>query len=236
MNSLHPDHPHPIEPSRQSLSRGRRLLLGPSLLMNQLLAAELEVLTGVSWDIIEGPLHFPPVLDTPSDGRCRRLLLWEARAGLADQVTDALSPSGPLDAEKDCVALFNLRRGTGIEQVCTWKGVRGFFYEDEGLETLKQGVLALLAGRVWIAPEVLAQPVQPRSQGFSPRLPAPWNLLLGRREQEVLELLVKGRSNQEVADELAISAHTVKTHIYKIFKKIGVSSRLEAAIWYMSHI
>lgn len=52
---------------------------------------------------------------------------------------------------------------------------------------------------------------------------------LSRREKEVLELLIQGKTNLEIADLLFISLSTVKTHIRAIFDKTGVKNRLEAA-------
>lgn len=48
---------------------------------------------------------------------------------------------------------------------------------------------------------------------------------ISKREQEVLTLILKGNSNKEIENILAISSHTVKNHIYSIFQKTGVSSR-----------
>ena len=48
---------------------------------------------------------------------------------------------------------------------------------------------------------------------------------------EVLALVSSGARNDEIADRLFISPHTVKTHLYKIYKKIGVPNRLQAALW-----
>lgn len=48
---------------------------------------------------------------------------------------------------------------------------------------------------------------------------------LSNREKQVLGLIIKGKSNKEIEQELFISSHTVKNHIYSIFRKIGVQSR-----------
>jgi|GEM_PF-4210763 len=54
---------------------------------------------------------------------------------------------------------------------------------------------------------------------------------LTRREVEILDLISNGYANQQIADELFISPHTVKTHLHNIFKKIKVKRRLQAALW-----
>ena len=56
------------------------------------------------------------------------------------------------------------------------------------------------------------------------QLPEP----LSQREQEVLQLLAGGASNQEIAQELVITLDTVKRHVSHIFAKLGVSNRVQA--------
>jgi DNA-binding CsgD family transcriptional regulator len=46
-----------------------------------------------------------------------------------------------------------------------------------------------------------------------------------RREQEIVELIVQGKSNKEIEELLFISVHTVKNHVYNIFRKLGVTRR-----------
>jgi len=54
---------------------------------------------------------------------------------------------------------------------------------------------------------------------------------LTSREIEVLSVLVSGAKNEEIAEKLFISPHTVKSHLYAIYKKIDVSNRLQAVLW-----
>ncbi|MEM9042442.1 MAG: response regulator transcription factor, partial [Actinomycetota bacterium] len=59
---------------------------------------------------------------------------------------------------------------------------------------------------------------------------APARSSLTEREQEVLVMLSEGMSNREIADELYLSVDTVKTHVRKLFRKLGVSNRTQAAM------
>jgi len=59
-------------------------------------------------------------------------------------------------------------------------------------------------------------------------------LNLSPREREIVDLLVLGRSNKEMADQLSLSSDTIKAHLQHIFRKIGVSSRLEAVVFFLT--
>lgn len=59
---------------------------------------------------------------------------------------------------------------------------------------------------------------------------------LTKRETEVLELIIQGKSNPEIADEMMISIHTVKAHLEKIFRKLGVQNKIQAAVYAVRHI
>ncbi|MCP4549846.1 MAG: helix-turn-helix transcriptional regulator [bacterium] len=61
-----------------------------------------------------------------------------------------------------------------------------------------------------------------------------WHDLIGKfgitpREREIIELICRGKRNQEIADELFISLQTVKDHNYRIFRKLGVKTRVQVA-------
>lgn len=56
-----------------------------------------------------------------------------------------------------------------------------------------------------------------------------------RREEEVLALLAQGRSNQQIASELFVEISTVKSHISHVLNKLGVDSRVQAALWWQQN-
>jgi len=56
-------------------------------------------------------------------------------------------------------------------------------------------------------------------------------LLLSRREQQVANMVVEGLTNQEIAGKLGVSAHTVKNHLFRIYEKLGISSRMELNLY-----
>jgi len=59
--------------------------------------------------------------------------------------------------------------------------------------------------------------------------------LLTPREEQVVALVADGLSNREVARELGLSEHTVKKYMFHIFDKLGISSRVELALYAVSH-
>ncbi len=127
------------------------------------------------------------------------------------------------------VALFNLQRGTGIERRAFKKGIKGFFYRNDGLMQILKGIRSLLQGEVWVSRDIL---VEAALQSRLKKDHAVHNRTnLTRREVEILAFLSIGSSNDEIAEKLFISPNTVKTHLYRVFRKIEVPNRFQAALW-----
>ena len=115
-------------------------------------------------------------------------------------------------------------------------GVRGLLCEAEvNILTLSRCILCVSQGQVWANSrqlELLLNSLSlPRSLRVNNALGSP---ILSKREEEVLHLLAEGMSNRDIAATLKLSEHTVKNHIFRIFDKLGVSSRMEAVLCALS--
>jgi DNA-binding CsgD family transcriptional regulator len=56
------------------------------------------------------------------------------------------------------------------------------------------------------------------------------------RQKRVIELVSEGLTNRDVAEQLGISAGVVRSHLYRIYDKIGISNRVELALWYEARV
>jgi LuxR family transcriptional regulator, positive regulator of biofilm formation len=135
-----------------------------------------------------------------------------------------------LDADpRLIVAIYNVYPGWGIETEALRLGVKGFFYKHDSLALFLKGIRAILGKEVWVSREILMRSAIRELRKSQSAVQEQTGL--STREIESLRLLVSGASNEEIAQRLFISPNTVKTHLYNIFKKIKVKSRLEAAAW-----
>ena len=138
----------------------------------------------------------------------------------------------PGRAERSATACFNVERTGPRIHAAVRCGVRGVFLSIDPLECVVEGLRRLLTGEGWIPSTVLRATAAPRRSRSTDTGHAPLTL----RELEVLHLVANGETNEEIAFELRISPHTVKTHLYNIFQKLGVENRLNAVMWALQNI
>jgi LuxR family transcriptional regulator of csgAB operon len=129
-------------------------------------------------------------------------------------------------------ALLNTAQDLSYEELASWPQVKGIFYEDTTQSQLLHGLQEILNGAHWLPRKVTQQLLEKYRQ--SPRLATNTNPLT-KREQEILQYLVDGSTNYEIAKITHVSEHTIKSHLYNIFKKIGVRNRLQACNWAKEH-
>ena len=105
-------------------------------------------------------------------------------------------------------------------------GAAGYLLKDAEPYELLDGVRAAHRGESPLAPRA-ASAILTRLPGVRPDLT--------EREQDVLRLVGSGLPNKSIAHELGISEQTVKTHLTRIFDRIGVNDRTNAALWAQRH-
>jgi DNA-binding NarL/FixJ family response regulator len=103
-------------------------------------------------------------------------------------------------------------------------GAIGYLLKTTDADELCEAIKAAAAGQVQLAPEAAARLMHEVRAPDSPEA-------LTERETEVLELIARGKTNNQIARELFVGEATVKSHVHSILSKLNVSSRTQAALY-----
>ncbi|MFD8977107.1 MULTISPECIES: response regulator transcription factor [unclassified Streptomyces] len=148
--------------------------------------------------------------------------------------TDGIEACRTISAESDCrtVILTTFDTDAYVYEALH-AGASGFLLKDVRRDDLVHAVRVVAAGDSLLAPSVARRLVEQYTAG-GPRRTAPGpdprlDVLTGR-ERETLLLLARGLSNAEIAAELVVSDHTVKTHVGNVLAKLGLRDRIQAVI------
>lgn len=114
------------------------------------------------------------------------------------------------------------------------RGASGIVLKQAATERLLEGIRKVYRGEMWIDQRVAADVVKAITR---PAIPPGGGekAVLTAREQEIVALVTRGFRNKEIAEKLFISEQTVKNHLHNIFDKLGVSDRLELALYALHH-
>ena len=110
-------------------------------------------------------------------------------------------------------------------------GASGFLLKNAPADDLVAAVRTVAAGDALLAPSVTRRVIAAFGRRRAPSESARELARLSEREREVLLLVARGRSNAEIAAELAIGEATVKTHLSSLFAKLGLRDRVEVVIF-----
>ena len=117
-------------------------------------------------------------------------------------------------------------------------GARGILLKDASTDVLMKGIRTVMNGQFWVGQDKVTDLVE-ILRSYMPdsdeRKADRKTFGLTARELEVVAAIVSGFTNREIAQKFSISEQTVKHHLRNIFDKVGVSNRLELALFAINH-
>lgn len=135
-----------------------------------------------------------------------------------------------LDPKLNVVALVEKRqRGLVVEVLRS--GARGIFCRSDSFEALCKCIRCVHAGQIWATSAELVFVVDalvehgtrtPRTNG---------SRRLSKREEEITRLVAEGYSNRQISERLHLSEHTIKNNLFRVFEKLGVSTRVGLTLY-----
>ncbi|WP_274024705.1 LuxR C-terminal-related transcriptional regulator [Vibrio parahaemolyticus] len=133
----------------------------------------------------------------------------------------------------DATVLVNAEPNLRIESLLTWSNLKGLFYFEDDFDKVMMGLKGILSGENWLSRDILNQLIGYllSLNNTVGELETKLEMELTRRELQVLSALCQGGSNLDIADSLFVSEHTVKSHLYSIFRKLEVKNRMQAITW-----
>lgn len=211
-------------------------IAGPNKLQNKLINWFLEMKIGLkcikcSIDDVQDVIK--------QDENQTRLILIDCLNLNVTGFLDELKKQINLKKSFCLLGLFNADPCGLFEKQSIETGIRGIFYDHEPLENFPRYIQAVINGEIWFPRDIMSQCI---SELNTDKTPPPENssdntlINLTLREIEILKKIAMGGTNNSIADTLSISPHTVKTHIYNIYRKIKVPNRLQATLWVAKYL
>jgi len=128
--------------------------------------------------------------------------------------------------------------GSGVDEETILKaiasGAKGYVDEAASPAEFAQAIRVVNQGSVWAPRRVLSLFIERVSASPGRVFPA-GRVAFTDREKEVLEMLVAGRSNKEIGGQLGIEERTVKAHVAKLMRKVGVQNRIALSVHAITH-
>ena len=122
------------------------------------------------------------------------------------------------------VILITIDESRGAVSEAIQAGVSGYLLKDASADALVDAAQKAVEGGAVIHPQLTRTFIEEVHLTESPAEQAP----LSKREREILQKIANGATTKEVANDLGISPHTVKTHLERIFEKLGANDRAQA--------
>jgi LuxR family transcriptional regulator, positive regulator of biofilm formation len=215
-------------------SRGQQkittlFVAGNNLFNNDVLSNFLEVQTG----LLCRCLKYSDLSDLlQNDDTTKTFIVFLDYSTLGSVNPCGSTPESPYQPNRRFKAIwFNVDPNDRLEYDALRQGICGILYDHQPVDLYIRAVHAVLNGELFYPRRILEVLVMTDDLSV-PVAPQPdVDVILTRREKEIFEIMASGVPNSEIAAKLCLSPHTVKTHIYNLYKKIKVNNRYQAAQW-----
>jgi len=202
-------------------------IVGTRSLQNLMMASYLKSQTGDPCIVTENVNNIPT--DNPKTNGRPKLLFWDCRGNNFKSLITELRAWTMRNPSANPSVFFNVPSALKLEKKFLLEGIYGFFYENDSLDGFMKGVQTVIDGKLWLSRDMMTKFIFEGTGKDNSLKKQIENL--SERQIEILALIAVGATNDEIADRLCISPHTVKSHLYRIFKKINVPNRVQAALW-----
>ena len=157
----------------------------------------------------------------------REIILWDCQSAVVNALWTAMGEEDFSLSDVYKVAVFNVPTDSDIGFNILKYGGHGIFYQKDSPDIFIKGIQAIVSGDLWVSRDVASKYIcKTRDRKKEDK-----DSLLTNREKEILACLPSGNTNEDIADTLHISPHTVRTHLSNIYGKLNVNNRFQAALW-----
>jgi two-component system nitrate/nitrite response regulator NarL len=113
-------------------------------------------------------------------------------------------------------------------------GASGIFCRTGSFKDLRKCIEKVRDGEIWVNDRQVQYVIDALVRAPTPRVNRGELVRLSKREREVAQLVAAGLSNRSVSEKLGLSGHTVKNYLFRIFEKLGISTRIELVIYILN--
>ena len=207
-----------------------RVLAADSTRMSSQLLAE-AIAQESHFEVAAIEAHSSSIIKMVADRKPNVLLLSAALDGSATAGFEITRQVHHVSAETKVIILMDAAKPHAVIEAFR-SGAQGVFSRTESSKILAKCIRSVHQGQVWANSAQLRYLLQALREGPQMRMvDHRGDAILSKREHDVVQCVAEGLSNREIAKRLKLTEHTVKNYLFRIFDKLGVSSRVEVVLY-----